>query len=560
MLLLLIAVDSQAQLISPGKLSAAHTDLEGLTNCTQCHSLGNRSADNVLCLDCHKPIATRIASDLGLHATTADQNCASCHKDHFGVEFIPVRFDTLAFEHEETGFELTGAHIETSCRGCHQPEYIIAEDVLSFKGEHNALEKTFLGIASQCIGCHLPESPHQEQFEDTNCGTCHETEIWEEVPLFNHDDAAFALTGKHVDVSCEGCHATEESPLGESFVQYVDLSFASCNSCHEDEHEGAFGTNCDSCHETAGWNSISGLDESAFDHTSTGFELVGSHAQLSCASCHGKPARNDNEIFVAFTASSRQNTYPIIPVSDCASCHVDYHEGVFIDIPDDLSCESCHGQEAWYPALYDLDRHNEQSSFELTGAHQATACSSCHRPDFEEKPHFEIEEAACIDCHVEDSPHGNQFITDGVEAACVTCHVTEDWLAESLFDHDETEFPLTGRHNSTTCASCHVSEFPDQVPPSPIVFRDTPLACANCHQEEDPHQGQFEEAACNNCHNTTSYLITSFDHEETRFPLTGEHKDVQCALCHVNEIGLDQQPFARFKPLGIECQDCHNEE
>ena len=149
-----------AQLISPGKLTKAHTELEGIENCTQCHTLGNRSSDNALCLDCHTPLSNRMNAGTGLHATVTDQNCANCHKEHFGVEFIPIRFDTLNFKHEETGYELTGAHTTAACRSCHLPEFITAEDVIAFKGNHNAMEKTFLGVHTECIGCHLPESPH----------------------------------------------------------------------------------------------------------------------------------------------------------------------------------------------------------------------------------------------------------------------------------------------------------------------------------------------------------------------------------------------------------------
>ena len=560
-LLLLLSTTAHAQLISPGKLTASHADLEGITNCTQCHSLGNRSTSSPLCLDCHTPIANRIEAGTGLHATTADQECADCHKDHFGVEFIPVRFDTLNFDHQDTGFTLTGAHTETSCRGCHQPEYITAPDVIAFKGEHDALKKTFLGADTQCIGCHLPETPHQMQFEGVDCGNCHETEIWEEAPVFDHDEAAFALTGKHVDVSCESCHKTIDVPGEAPYVQYVDIPFASCTNCHEDEHEGAFGSNCIDCHQTSGWLEVTGLIESAFDHAATGFDLVGSHAGLECASCHGQPARRDADIFITFAAGTTANTYPDIPVENCASCHVDYHDGVFADKSfAATSCESCHGQEGWYPSSYDFVRHNEESAFELAGAHLATPCSGCHQPDFDEKPHFEIEQTACIDCHREDSPHGDQFVANGLETACATCHVTDDWLDNTSFDHDKTDFPLTGQHASTTCASCHVSPDPDALPLAPAVFRNTPMACISCHEEDDPHQGQFEDTTCNTCHSTTQFLITSFDHEKTRFPLTGEHVNVNCASCHGAEVGPDNTSFVRFKPLGTNCQDCHGED
>ena len=270
---LFAVTEAKAQLISPGKLTRAHADLEGINNCTQCHTLGNRSADNVLCLDCHTPLATRIDAGTGLHATVSDQNCADCHKEHFGVEFIAVRFDTLNFEHEETGFELTGTHTEASCRSCHQPDFIVAEDVIDFKGEHDALDKTFLGTSTECIGCHLPDSPHENQFPEVNCDTCHDTEIWEEVPFFDHDDTDFPLTGLHKDVECESCHNTWTSPAGEPYVQYVDRDFATCASCHEDSHDGAFGADCASCHRTDGWNVLANLANPALSMSGVIFLL-----------------------------------------------------------------------------------------------------------------------------------------------------------------------------------------------------------------------------------------------------------------------------------------------
>ncbi len=38
--------------ISPGKLSKAHAHLEGVANCTQCHTLGKK-VSNEKCMACH---------------------------------------------------------------------------------------------------------------------------------------------------------------------------------------------------------------------------------------------------------------------------------------------------------------------------------------------------------------------------------------------------------------------------------------------------------------------------------------------------------------------------
>ena len=558
--LLLLPRVSHAQLISPGKLIEAHSDLEGINNCTQCHTLGNRSADNMLCLDCHTPLSNRINTNSGFHATVSDQNCASCHKEHFGVEFDAVRFDTLAFDHNETGFDLTGSHAEARCRNCHQPELIVAEDVIAFKGEHGTLDHTFLGVSTTCIGCHSPDSPHENQFPEVNCDTCHDSERWEDIPFFDHDETNFALTGLHVDVECSSCHETIESPQGIGYVQYLDLDFATCASCHEDEHQGAFGTACSSCHSTSGWNEIANLADLGFDHSSTGFDLVGSHQRLECASCHGKPARNDDIIALTFTATSLRNTYPVIPVENCASCHVDYHEGSFDESSEGLSCDQCHSEEAWYPSSFGITQHNERSTFELTGAHLATPCSSCHNTENTEKPHFEFSDTSCETCHVNDNPHGSQFVAESNITTCNTCHTTEEWQTAPLFDHELTDFPLTGVHQTTLCSSCHSAEQDPSSLTEVIGYRNTETACISCHEPDNPHADQFENTTCNTCHNTSSFYITSFDHDQTAFPLTGEHVDLSCISCHLNEADPGVTPFIRFKPLGTACQDCHSDQ
>ena len=62
-LLTLVTIVSQAQ-ISPGDLSASHSELEGMANCTKCHVLGGKVA-NDKCLDCHKELKARIDQKKG---------------------------------------------------------------------------------------------------------------------------------------------------------------------------------------------------------------------------------------------------------------------------------------------------------------------------------------------------------------------------------------------------------------------------------------------------------------------------------------------------------------
>ena len=167
-----LSVPVRAQLISPGKLTAAHARFEGISNCTMCHALGQRGVEPAKCLACHTPLRARIRRDEGFHATV-ERDCGSCHKDHFGRDFDPIRFDTDAFDHRETGYPLVGEHAGADCRSCHTPEFITAADVRTLKLPAGRLDETYLGVADDCATCHRRDNPHSRDFADNDCASCH---------------------------------------------------------------------------------------------------------------------------------------------------------------------------------------------------------------------------------------------------------------------------------------------------------------------------------------------------------------------------------------------------
>ncbi|MBI3353865.1 MAG: hypothetical protein HY034_03115, partial [Nitrospirae bacterium] len=83
-------------LISPGKLTNAHSDIEGVSNCTKCHKLGGGVPDTK-CLDCHNKIRERVEKKKGFHAN-AEGNCFKCHTDHKGKHFSIAEIDKDKFE------------------------------------------------------------------------------------------------------------------------------------------------------------------------------------------------------------------------------------------------------------------------------------------------------------------------------------------------------------------------------------------------------------------------------------------------------------------------------
>lgn len=63
-----ITIQVFAQL-SPGELSKAHAHLEGLSNCTKCHVLGEKETTSK-CLECHKEIKNLINQKKGYHSSS----------------------------------------------------------------------------------------------------------------------------------------------------------------------------------------------------------------------------------------------------------------------------------------------------------------------------------------------------------------------------------------------------------------------------------------------------------------------------------------------------------
>lgn len=517
-LLLLVALvlprAASAQLISPGKLSAAHAQLDGISHCTQCHEPGHRGPSAERCLACHVPLQRRIAVDEGYHASVAGKPCQACHKEHFGRGFQLVRLDTATFRHDVTGFVLRGAHARTACHDCHEPAHITSAEVRRFMSKHGALSRTMLGLSTACVSCHRSDDPHGGQFAGRRCDACHDASTWKRAPRFDHDSARFRLTGAHVRVKCDACHRPVR-PGGPA--RFAGLHFSSCASCHKDPHNGAMGSDCTSCHVTASWKRLSSRALAHFDHTRTGFALVGAHASLRCGDCHN--ATQPAGIRIRFARSTLSNAFPRPLGKACTSCHLDVHRGAFAHGAPGPSCDNCHTQRSWSPSTFGLRRHDRVAQFKLTGAHAATPCNQCHRPARPgAMPRFRFASLSCRTCHRQDDPHKGRFGT----ASCDRCHDTSSFKVRS-FDHSLV--------NASQCRSCHAAD--------------------------SPHGGQFGHQSCAGCHDTHSFHIARFDHSRTRFPLTGKHAQAPCAACHRRERTAAGKLVVRYRPLPTDCVACH---
>lgn len=362
-------------------------------------------------------------------------------------------------------------------------------------------------MADRCATCHTDiaaqmkevASMHGTMLHDNpqlGCRHCHPEHRGAAAVLTDMNDAAFPhnvvgfslnghqLTAAREPFTCQDCHTKD--------ISTVDLN--TCAACHRQldaafmtAHALSYGTACLECHD--------GVDRLGknFDHNSFSFKLRGKHAELSCDPCH-------------FTARAYA-AFKVTP-QECYSCHQsdEPHQGRF-----GSACESCHNEDGWLPAKFD---HN-LSAFKLEGRHQEVACESCHRNNV-----FKGIPSDCYSCHQQDDDHNGQFGTD-----CSTCHNPSSWDNVN-FDHNRTNFPLTGGHAGMACERCH----------SNGQFKGLSTTCASCHSDPVFHAGMFG-LDCASCHSTNDW--------SARY--TGSHP------------GIADEGGSGVNHGGASCRDCHTQ-
>jgi hypothetical protein len=507
--------------ISPGDLSTPHAHLEGISNCTHCHVLGKQVSSDK-CIACHTEIKDKIAQKKGYHssAEVKGKDCFACHSDHHGKNFQLVRLDPAKFDHKLTGYTLSVPHSKKGCKDCHDSKYITDQKV-------KVKKYTYQGVGTDCLNCH--EDYHLKTIS-SECLSCHNEDSFKPATNFNHNNARFRLTGKHVNVECLKCHKTE-TVNGKKFQEFRGVQYSSCTNCHKDPHQNKFGQNCTQCHNVESFKSVKVGNN--FDHNKTSFKLEGKHQVVTCTACH-----------------KTKFTDPL-KFKFCTDCHTDYHKGQFAKSGLSPDCSQCHDVTGFIQFSYTIDQHN-LGNFALQGAHLATPCSDCHKKQTEWN--FRGIGLKCNDCHkdIHQNIISAKYYPD---ANCKICHKESRWN-EVNFDHSKTEFKLTGAHEKLNCRLCHfkgVSVFDNKQ-----KFSGLSKDCSECHN--DKHFKQFEKNGvtnCTACHDTQNWKASKFDHNNTAFKLDGKHINVPCFKCHKpQQEGTSF--YVKYKLKEFKCESCHS--
>jgi hypothetical protein len=186
-------------------------------------------------------------------------------------------------------------------------------------------------------------------------------------------------------------------------------------------------------------------------------------------------------------------------------------------------CERCHSPASWKQDQLLVD--HQRTRLPLVGAHAVQGCPTCHQ-DAQAGVYRGLD-PTCRACHlhtVEDRRPHPDHTRDLAFNTCENCHSVFAWRPAHI-NHDKF-FPLTGKHQTTPCESCHKAGDP---------LSAAPTACVGCHMKDlvsanDGHVTGHDTfgTSCGDCHNTTTWKGAVFTH--AAFP-TSHHSSV-CADCH----------------------------
>lgn len=512
----------------------------------------------VECAECHtqKRTKKKIRQNEIRFFGTSD-SCKSCHMDDdihfFKGKFAKVECSTChnvvdwkqakEFDHKkETGYALIGTHSKISCEKCHAP-----------KGKASAKYDFPELKTKKCLTCHVDQHKTNlsPKFRGGNCATCHNQIEWP-IKNFNHKVTTFPLRGAHARTNCIDCHkqssSVNRSKKGD--YRWVGLN-QDCKSCHADYH--GFGNrksprlgpldNCAQCHMENSWK-----QDLKFNHnTQTRFPIDGKHKKNQCFDCHvtqsGKKVGPPNTL--------RKYHFANLPQKTCEVCHRSPHSKEFHQRFKGVKCANCHTPKGWEIKAAssmlrgDKSFHNK-TRFPLTGKHAQQDCKSCHVVKGKEVYKFPgFKRGFCDNCHV--NVHKKQFSKEFAAKPCAVCHTTNDFVKRKPFNHNTTDYKITGAHKkiANNCVKCHIptkKKLPTKPPKvaHKFIFKYAKAGyCENCHT--NVHRNQFSKefiakTSCRECHTTVNFKKRKpFNHNLTDFKLTGKHAKIKnnCFECHV---------------------------
>jgi hypothetical protein len=229
-------------------------------------------------------------------------------------------------------------------------------------------------------------------------------------------------------------------------------------------------------------------------------------------------------------------------------------------------CATCHTTDpGWSPATFAV--HNDY--YVLQGVHAAIAndCASCHNGDYANTPN------TCAGCHIDNynATTNPNHATSGFTTNCKICHAETAWQP-AAFDHNDTDFPLTGAHTNLDCASCHAGG-----------YSGLSTACVDCHADDFSQASNPNHTTlglsndCALCHTSQpGWNPATFPVHNNYYVLAGAHANIAndcaschngnynntpntCAGCHIGDYNTTANPPHSASGFSTDCASCHSQ-
>ena len=261
-------------------LAGAHAGL----SCSQCHFDGVYDGKPTDCYSCHRKDYDG-ATDPNHRQAGFPTDCTVCHTG-------TTTWSGATYNHQSTGFPLTGAHVPLACSACHA-------------------DGVYDGKSTACASCHqddfdrTTDPNHRAAGFAATCQDCHTTVTWDG-GRFDHSRTSFPLTGSHVPLACSSCHSDN----------VYDGKSTACASCHQDDYDRTtdpnhrtahFPTDCVLCHTTIQWPGArfehdaqyfpiySGRHRDKWSRCSDCHTNSNNYADFNCLGCHPHSDKNETD-------------------------------------------------------------------------------------------------------------------------------------------------------------------------------------------------------------------------------------------------------------------------
>ncbi len=463
----------------------------------------------VTCEKCHLAPALKLATDkdghrVPLYKPLPHKECAACHADphtgRFGAACSKCHVTDdwkvvgkERFNHDLTRYPLRGRHVAVRCEQCHDPK--------SPTGKKPPF--------ATCGTCHADAHAGKALLagRPVDCAACHDVAGWKPATytVEQHKSASYPLEGAHRSVPCSSCH--RKSPSGVDVARLgsagvaIRMGHEHCLDCHEDSHGGQLAKAegrgaCEPCHRVEAWKPST---YTVAQHARLRLPLLGRHAQIACAACHG-PARPGLPALPGSEVLGKARVGIHLKEIACEACHADPHEGRFGAqrasakqvTRRPAGCTACHGVSTFRPSTVDVAMH-AAFGFPLEAAHGAAPCESCHKEMKTPRAvsslllsrgggasmAFAVKDQRCEACH--QNPHGTQFEARRDHGQCAACHNALAFRPAGRFEHDrDAGFRLLGVHAKVACGRCHVPK-KDAAGRVMVIYRPVPKDCKSCH-------------------------------------------------------------------------------